>query len=221
MSNEDQRLPAHFILSPEVTNLLQGTGPPSVVKKRKKSTGPPSEEVRKNNHKLIEQRRRQKINDKIEELRELLAPENVDGFPNKSSILDSTIDSLKTLRSTYNKLVTQQKQLQEEHGKLERELDGYGIKTQPIDFNLSEKFNFDVSSVPLNKGKHSEDSESSGEEENDSALPSSKIMTRSGSKTNPEEKERLQNIIKNNSDISASQLASLFSNNNNEYRTPD
>jgi hypothetical protein len=154
-------------------------------------------------------------------LRELLAPENVDGFPNKSSILDSTIDSLKSLRSTYNKLVTQQKQLQEEHGKLERELDGYGIKTQPIDFNLSEKFNFDVGSAPLKKGRHS-DSESSGEEENDTAMPSSKVVTRSGSKTNPEEKERLQSIMKNNSDISASQLASLFSsNNNNDYRSPD
>jgi hypothetical protein len=67
---------------------------------------------RKESHKIIEQRRRQKINDKINELREVMnMPE---GTQNKAIVLQGAVDSIKNLKVACGKLYQYYRQLQEE-----------------------------------------------------------------------------------------------------------
>ncbi|PRP88139.1 putative oxidoreductase [Planoprotostelium fungivorum] len=209
-------------------------------RKKKQKTTVPTEEARKNNHKLIEQRRRQKINDKIEELRELLAPQNADGFPNKSSILESTIDSIKTLRSSYNKLANQQKHLQEEQLQLEKELGVFGIKTQapePPNMDKMTQNAFaqvihapqippsDLADTPfsdianptglpstyIRRSQNQFPLYMNPEDENYQTISPTLRNSNNPDKAGQEsDKELLANIMKNHNNISASQLASLF-----------
>lgn len=57
---------------------------------------PPPTEARRESHKIIEQRRRQKISEKINELRELLNyPE---GVQNKAVVLQAAVENIKNLK---------------------------------------------------------------------------------------------------------------------------
>src|SRR5690606_13594434 len=64
-------------------------------------------------HNVIEHRRREKINSKMEELRELL------GSPydrqNKAAVLEATIENIKNLRAICSKLLMHHKHLQQEY----------------------------------------------------------------------------------------------------------
>jgi len=72
-----------------------------------------SSEARRESHKIIEQKRRQKITDKINELRELLNyPE---GSQNKAVVLQAAVDNIKNLKMVCSKLLASHRQLQEDY----------------------------------------------------------------------------------------------------------
>jgi len=68
---------------------------------------------RKESHKIIEQKRRQKINDKINELRDLL--NYPDGSHNKAVVLQAAVDNIKNLKLVCSKLLASHRQLQEDY----------------------------------------------------------------------------------------------------------
>jgi len=70
-------------------------------------------DARKESHKIIEQKRRQKMNDKINELRELL--NYPDGSQNKAVVLQAAVDNIKNLKMVCSRLLSSHKQLQEEY----------------------------------------------------------------------------------------------------------
>jgi len=84
-------------------------------RKLKQQSGKAGEtsEARRESHKIIEQRRRQKINDKINELRELL--NYPDGSQNKAVVLQAAVDNIKNLKVVCSKLLSAHRQLQEEY----------------------------------------------------------------------------------------------------------
>lgn len=89
--------------------------PPKKRRKRDAQQDPPKEGTssRKENHKLIEQKRRQKINEKINELRQLLNyPE---GTQNKAVVLQAAVDNIRCLKMACNKLLLNHRQLQDEY----------------------------------------------------------------------------------------------------------
>eukprot|EP01119_Soliformovum_irregulare_P002373 TRINITY_DN12636_c0_g1_i2.p1 TRINITY_DN12636_c0_g1~~TRINITY_DN12636_c0_g1_i2.p1 ORF type:complete len:273 (-),score=43.07 TRINITY_DN12636_c0_g1_i2:81-899(-) len=94
--------------------------PPVEGKKkgRKRKTNPKEGEEadvkpkEKKNHNLIEQKRRQKINEKIEELKQIV-PQFAN--QNKAAVLEGTIESIRSLRKLCSKLLAQHRTLQEEY----------------------------------------------------------------------------------------------------------
>ncbi|PRP75940.1 hypothetical protein PROFUN_01656 [Planoprotostelium fungivorum] len=73
----------------------------------------PGAEARRESHKIIEQRRRQKINEKINELREILNyPE---GVQNKAVVLQAAVEHIKNLKTIVGKLSEHQRQAQEDY----------------------------------------------------------------------------------------------------------
>lgn len=84
-------------------------------KKRKKGPKGNSEisDARRESHKIIEQKRRQKINEKINELREIL--NYPDGSQNKAVVLQAAVESIKNLKVVCSKLLAHHRQLQEEY----------------------------------------------------------------------------------------------------------
>jgi len=87
-----------------------------ISKKRKlkqKTKNGETSEARRESHKIIEQKRRQKINDKINELRELL--NYPDGSQNKAVVLQAAVDNIKNLKLVCTKLLSAHRQLQEEY----------------------------------------------------------------------------------------------------------
>lgn len=80
-------------------------------------TGTPNRKTKgKKNHNLIEQKRRQKINEKIEELKGLVQPQYAN--QNKANVLEGTIESIRTLRILCSKLLAQHRVLQDEYNSL-------------------------------------------------------------------------------------------------------
>jgi len=88
---------------------------PSKKRKLKSKGRTPGEtsDARRESHKIIEQKRRQKINDKINELRELL--NYPDGSQNKAVVLQAAVDNIKNLKTVCSKLISSHRQLQEEY----------------------------------------------------------------------------------------------------------
>lgn len=82
--------------------------PPNLV-----NVGGETTEARRESHKIIEQKRRQKINDKINELRELL--NYPDGSHNKAVVLQAAVDNIKNLKLVCSKLLASHRQLQEDY----------------------------------------------------------------------------------------------------------
>jgi len=66
------------------------------LKQKVNKTQGETSEARRESHKIIEQKRRQKINDKINELRELL--NYPDGSQNKAVVLQAAVDNIKNLK---------------------------------------------------------------------------------------------------------------------------
>jgi len=85
----------------------------SAPKRRKRGKTQENSDARRESHKLIEQKRRQKINEKINELRELL--NYPDGSQNKAVVLQSAVDNIRYLKLVCNKLAQHHRQLQEEN----------------------------------------------------------------------------------------------------------
>jgi len=85
--------------------------------KKRKSKGKTNNlelsDARRESHKIIEQKRRQKINEKINELRELL--NYPDGSQNKAVVLQAAVENIKNLKVVCSKLLAHHKQLQEEY----------------------------------------------------------------------------------------------------------
>jgi len=73
-------------------------------------------EARRESHKLIEQKRRQRINEKIGELRELL--NYPDGSQNKAVVLQAAVENIRYLKIACSKMIQHHRQLQEEHMQL-------------------------------------------------------------------------------------------------------
>jgi len=74
---------------------------------------PVANEARRESHKIIEQRRRQKINEKINELRELLNyPE---GVQNKAVVLQAAVEYIKNLKTVIGKMGDHNRQAQEDY----------------------------------------------------------------------------------------------------------
>eukprot|EP01119_Soliformovum_irregulare_P006160 TRINITY_DN1794_c0_g1_i1.p1 TRINITY_DN1794_c0_g1~~TRINITY_DN1794_c0_g1_i1.p1 ORF type:complete len:267 (-),score=55.08 TRINITY_DN1794_c0_g1_i1:85-885(-) len=105
--------------TPNTTNDSASSGsdhsPPEVdgeldPKRRKKGT---STDSRRESHKIIEQKRRQKINTKINELRELL--QYPEGSQNKAAVLQSAVDNIKHMKLLCSKLLTHHRQLQDDY----------------------------------------------------------------------------------------------------------
>jgi hypothetical protein len=85
---------------------------------------------------LIEQKRRQRINEKINELRELL--NYPDGSQNKAVVLQAAVENIRYLKLACTKMIHHHRQLQEEHVQLLQEnerlrkmLEQQGIKVTP------------------------------------------------------------------------------------------
>jgi len=85
---------------------------------RKRSSGQDA----KKSHKLIEKERRQRINDKIEELRIFIEENGGTGVSKKSQILQVAIDSIDELRVSCNQLIEQYKKLKSENDTLNTSL---------------------------------------------------------------------------------------------------
>lgn len=85
------------------------------TKKRKRApkATPETTEARRESHKIIEQKRRQKINEKINELRELL--NYPDGTQNKAVVLQAAVDNIRNLKVLCAKLLASHRQLQEDY----------------------------------------------------------------------------------------------------------
>jgi len=98
--------------------LEEGAKGITAIKKRRReknigSSPNESSAARRESHKIIEQKRRQKINEKIAELRELL--NYPDGSTNKAAILQAAVDNIKNLKIVCTKLLGHHKQLQEDY----------------------------------------------------------------------------------------------------------
>lgn len=76
---------------------------------------------RKELHNATEKRRREKINYKINELREII-PQAKNYGNNKASVLQTAVEHIKQLNSNYNQLVATNRQLQETNTQLLNEL---------------------------------------------------------------------------------------------------
>eukprot|EP01117_Protostelium_nocturnum_P017791 TRINITY_DN7303_c0_g2_i1.p1 TRINITY_DN7303_c0_g2~~TRINITY_DN7303_c0_g2_i1.p1 ORF type:complete len:166 (+),score=45.69 TRINITY_DN7303_c0_g2_i1:125-622(+) len=85
--------------------------------KRKRMHEPGSQkaqkEARKENHKIVEQKRRMKINEKINELRELLELPN--GTENKAVVLQFAAENIRSMKDMIQKLNDQSAQQQQEY----------------------------------------------------------------------------------------------------------
>jgi len=81
--------------------------------KRRKRGKAQDNEARRESHKLIEQKRRQRINEKINELRELL--NYPDGSQNKAVVLQAAVENIRYLKIACSKMIQHHRQLQEEH----------------------------------------------------------------------------------------------------------
>jgi len=108
-----------FLNSPNISD----DGGERTYKRRKAAGGsrggvqkeviPVATEARRESHKIIEQRRRQKISEKINELRELLNyPE---GVQNKAVVLQAAVENIKNLKMAVHKLVEHHRQAQEDY----------------------------------------------------------------------------------------------------------
>jgi len=84
--------------------------------KRRKRGKAQDTEARRESHKLIEQKRRQRINEKINELRELL--NYPDGSQNKAVVLQAAVENIRYLKIACSKMIQHHRQLQEEHMQL-------------------------------------------------------------------------------------------------------
>jgi len=86
-------------------------------KKRKKGTSktPNSEasEARRESHKIIEQKRRQKINEKINELRDVL--NYPDGSQNKAIVLQAAVDNIRNLKTVCGRLIMYHRQVTDDY----------------------------------------------------------------------------------------------------------
>jgi len=87
--------------------------------KRRKRGKAQDSEARRESHKLIEQKRRQRINEKINELRELLS--YPDGSQNKAVVLQAAVENIRYLKLACSKMMQNHRQLQEEHLQLFQE----------------------------------------------------------------------------------------------------
>jgi len=112
----------------------------------KQKTNGESTEARRESHKIIEQKRRQKINEKINELRELL--NYPDGSQNKAVVLQAAVDNIKNLKTVCNKLLTSHRQLQDDYLVILAENEKLKInETEDSKFNpTTEKSYFDEES---------------------------------------------------------------------------
>jgi len=104
--------------------------------KRRKRGKNQDTEARKESHKLIEQKRRQRINEKIGELRELL--NYPDGSQNKSVVLQAAVENIRYLKMACSRMLQHYRQMAEEHSQLVNEnerlrkmLEQQGIKVTP------------------------------------------------------------------------------------------
>jgi len=94
-------------------DLLQDAGLSADLPRKVNKTQGETSEARRESHKIIEQKRRQKINDKINELRELL--NYPDGSQNKAVVLQAAVDNIKNLKLVCSKLLSSHRQLQEDY----------------------------------------------------------------------------------------------------------
>ncbi len=81
----------------------------------------PLDANRKELHNATEKRRREKINNKIGELREII-PAAKNFGSNKACVLQSTVEHIKSLNNTYSTLMQTNRQLQDTNGQLLNEL---------------------------------------------------------------------------------------------------
>jgi len=110
--------------------------------KRRKRGKSQDTEARKESHKLIEQKRRQRINEKINELRELL--NYPDGSQNKSVVLQAAVENIRYLKMACSRMLQHYRQMAEEHSQLVNEndrmrklLEQAGIKITPENVPVS------------------------------------------------------------------------------------
>jgi hypothetical protein len=78
-------------------------------------------QLRREMHNATEKRRREKINSKIAELRDLI-PSAKNFGNNKSSVLQTAVEHIKQLNANYNQLLAANRQLQETNTQLLNEL---------------------------------------------------------------------------------------------------
>jgi len=78
-------------------------------------------EVRKEMHNATEKRRREKINTKINELRDLIPQCKIYGA-NKAAVLNHTVEYIKQINSNYTQLMATNRQLQDTNAQLLVEL---------------------------------------------------------------------------------------------------
>eukprot|EP01097_Dermamoeba_algensis_P000259 TRINITY_DN1095_c0_g1_i1.p1 TRINITY_DN1095_c0_g1~~TRINITY_DN1095_c0_g1_i1.p1 ORF type:complete len:192 (+),score=50.75 TRINITY_DN1095_c0_g1_i1:177-752(+) len=90
-------------------------------KKRKKPEVAEDESLRKELHNATEKRRREKINTKLEELKQLI-PHCKNTTAQKAAILSQAIEYIKTLVTSYNEQVELNKKLQDTNNLLHSEL---------------------------------------------------------------------------------------------------
>jgi len=103
------------------------------LSKRRKRGKNQDNDARRESHKLIEQKRRQRINEKINELRELL--NYPDGSQNKSVVLQAAVENIRYLKMACSRMLQHYRQMQEEHlqligdnDRLRKVLEQQGIK---------------------------------------------------------------------------------------------
>jgi len=141
----------------EIGNSIEGlidangydNGPANKRRKIKHKSGKSAadtSEARKESHKMIERKRREKINVKINELRELL--NYPDGSQNKAVVLQAAVDNIKNLKVVCGKLLSSHQQLQEEYLHILQEnerlrkgepLEGVKFPSFPLPYNEDKK----------------------------------------------------------------------------------
>jgi len=107
---------------------------------------------KKDTHNKCEQKGRQKINDKINELKDLL-PECQTSAANKAAILRSAADSIKRFQFICYQLFASNMKLDEENAKIRDEINRLkGVMGIPVDTTISNNGNLEVHRVePLIK----------------------------------------------------------------------